>query len=122
MAHAPIIVIGASAGGMEALFNLAGMLPADLAAPLLVVVHLTPTAPSRLPRLLQRMGALPARFAQDQQPLQPGQIYLAPPDHHLVVSPGHLHVTQDAKENGFRPAVDPLFRSAAAAYGPATIG
>ncbi len=121
MARHPIIVVGASAGGLEALFTLTHLLPADLATPLLVVVHLAPTAPSRLPRILERMSPLPARFAQDQLPIQAGQIYLAPPDHHLVVRPGHLHVTQSPKENGFRPAVDPLFRSAAA-YGPATIG
>ena len=116
-----IIVVGASAGGVEALLTLAGVLPPDLPAAVLVVLH-TSAHPSALPRLLSRRGPLPADQATDGAPLQPGRIYVAPGDHHLLVARGHLHVVQGPQENGFCPAVDPLFRSAAEAYGPHVIG
>jgi two-component system chemotaxis response regulator CheB len=116
-----IIVVGASAGGVEALLTLAGVLPPDLPAAVLVVLH-TSARPSALPRLLGRRGPLPADQATDGAPLQPGRIYVAPGEHHLLVARGHLHVVQGPQENGFCPAVDPLFRSAAKAYGPHVIG
>ena len=116
-----IIVVGASAGGVEALLTLAEVVPPDLPAAVLVVLH-TSARPSTLPRLLSRRGPLPADQATDGAPLQPGRIYVAPGDHHLLVARGHLHVVQGPQENGFCPAVDPLFRSAAEAYGPHVIG
>ena len=116
-----IIVVGASAGGVEALLTLAGVLPPDLPAAVLVVLH-TSAHPSALPRLLSRRGPLPAHQATDGAPLQPGRIYVAPGHHHLLVARGHLHVVQGPQEHGFCPAIDPLFRSAAEAYGPHVIG
>lgn len=116
------IVIGTSAGGVEALLTLAGSLPADLPAAVFVVLHLSADGPTLMPELLTRAGPLPARQAEDGEAIQHGQIYVAPPDHHLLVAPGHVHVVRGPAENGFRPAVDALFRSAAYAYGPRTVG
>ena len=116
-----IIVVGASAGGVEALLTLASVLPPDLPAAVLVVLH-TSAHPSALPRLLSRRGPLPAHQATDGAPLQPGRIYMAPADHHLLVARGQMHVVQGPQEHGLCPAVDPLFRSAAEAYGPHVIG
>ena len=122
MSHPRVIVIGASAGGVEALRKIAADLPAQLPASVLVVVHFPPEGMSVLPQILQRAGPLPASHAQDGEPLLPGRIYVAPPDRHLMVRPGHVHVTAGAKENGVRPAADPLFRSAARHYGAAVVG
>ena len=116
-----IIVVGASAGGVEALLTLAEVLPPDLPAAVLVVLH-TSAHPSALPRLLSRRGPLPANQATDGAALQPGQIYVAPGGHHLLVAQGQVHLVQGPQENGFCPAVDPLFRSAAEAYGRHVIG
>jgi two-component system chemotaxis response regulator CheB len=117
-----VVVIGASAGGLEALMNLVSGLPRDLPAALFVVVHITPTATSTLPAILARHGPLPARHPTDDEPIQAGTIYVAPPDHHLLVRPGRVRLTRGPRENGHRPAVDPLFRSAALHYGPRVIG
>ncbi|EYB69456.1 CheB methylesterase [Deinococcus phoenicis] len=122
MAAQHIVVIGASAGGVESLLTLAASLPADFPAPILVVLHVAAGGPSLLPQLLRGRGPLPAAHAQDQEPLMPGHIYVAPPDHHLLVEPGRVAVTRGPKENRFRPSVDALFRSAAYVYGPAVIG
>jgi two-component system chemotaxis response regulator CheB len=75
-----------------------------------------------MPEILSRAGPLPAHHAEEHEPIRCGHVYLAPPDHHLLVARGHLHIVQGPKENGFRPAVDALFRSAALAYGPRTVG
>lgn len=117
-----IIVIGASAGGMEALQDLVRGLPPDLPAALFVVWHIPAHSVGVLPDVLTRAGPLPARHARDGEPIEPGRIYVAPPDRHLVVEPGRVRLTHGPKENHFRPAVDPLFRSAAIAYGPRVIG
>ncbi|HYN86668.1 MAG TPA: chemotaxis protein CheB [Pyrinomonadaceae bacterium] len=117
-----IIVIGASAGGVEALQVLARGLPEDLAAAVFVVLHISPQTPSILPSILARAGALPAAHAADGQPIEHGRIYVAPSDHHLLVEPGQVRVVRGPKENRYRPAVDPLFRSAALAYGPRVVG
>jgi two-component system chemotaxis response regulator CheB len=123
MAGKDIIVIGASAGGVEALRTLAAALPGDLPATVFVVQHSSPDAPSVLPLILDRAGALPARHPRDGDPFERGHIYIAPPDHHLLLAPeGVLRVTRGPKENRFRPAVDPLFRSAARAYGTRVVG
>jgi two-component system, chemotaxis family, protein-glutamate methylesterase/glutaminase len=121
MPEPAIIVVGASAGGVEALLALAAVLPPDLPAAVFVVLH-TSARPSALPRLLSGRGPLPAVPAADGAPIHPGRINVAPGDQHLVVARGHMHVVQGPTENGFRPAIDPLFRSAAQAYGAQVIG
>ena len=117
-----IVVIGASSGGIEALKTIAAALPRDFPAPICAVVHTSPASPGVLGSILSRAGALPAVMATSGARLEPGRIYVAPADHHLIVEPGVLQVTKGPKENRFRPAVDPLFRSAAQVYGPAAIG
>jgi two-component system chemotaxis response regulator CheB len=117
-----IIVVGTSAGGIEALRTLAAGLSPSVHAPILVVAHLSPHAPSVLDQVIARAGSLPATTAYDGVRLEPAHIYIAPPDCHLLVEPGVARVTKGAKENRFRPAIDPLFRSAAQVYGPAAIG
>lgn len=120
--HHDIIVIGASAGGVEALVALVGGLPRDLPAAVFVTLHIPPYAHSYLPEILQRAGRLPAAQAVDQQLFEDGHIYTAPPDHHLLVERGRMRVARGPRENRSRPAIDPLFRSAAFAYGPRVIG
>ena len=117
-----LVVIAASAGGVEALINLVRELPAALRAALLVVLHRPPTRDSRLPRILRQAGALAATHAQDGEPIRTGQIYVAPPNYHLTVEHEVLRLVQGPTENGFRPAADPLFRTAARAYGPRVVG
>jgi two-component system chemotaxis response regulator CheB len=117
-----IIVVGASAGGVEALRTLAGGLPADLPAAVFVVLHLPAQAPSMLPVILARSGPLETLHPADHEPIIPGRIYVAPPDCHLLVERDRARVVRGPKENRHRPAVDPLFRSAARAYGPRVIG
>src|SRR5688572_28102734 len=122
MAGRDVITIGASAGGVEALVALTSMLPADLPASLFVVLHINRDSPSVLAQILARAGRMPAEAAVDQEPITPGRIYVAPPDHHLLVADGFVRVTRGPTENGHRPAVDPLFRTAARVYGPRVVG
>jgi two-component system chemotaxis response regulator CheB len=117
-----VVVVGASAGGIEALRALASGLPVDFPAPVCVVIHTSPQAPGMLDSILSRSGRLPATNARDRERLEPGRIYVAPPDCHLLVEPGRVRVTKGPRENRFRPAIDPLFRSAAQVFGPAAIG
>jgi two-component system, chemotaxis family, protein-glutamate methylesterase/glutaminase len=117
-----VIVIGSSAGGVEALRRLCACLPADLPAAVLVVQHLSPSARSVLPQLLARAGRLPAATPSDGEVLERGRIYVAGPDHHLLLRPGHMLVRRGPFENRTRPAVNALFRSAAIAYGARVIG
>jgi two-component system chemotaxis response regulator CheB len=117
-----LVVIGASAGGIEALRALVFALPPDFPAPICIVVHTGPQAPGVLPEILARAGPLPASSAINGEPLRPGHIYVAPPDFHMVVEPLRLRLTKGPRENRFRPAIDPLFRSAAQVYGPGLIG
>ncbi len=117
-----LIVIGASAGGVEALQTLVAALPGDLPAAVCVVLHVPGQATSVLPQILARAGPLPAAHAQDGEPLQSGRIYVAPPNCHLLVQDGRLALSDTARENNHRPAIDPLFRSAARARGARTVG
>jgi two-component system chemotaxis response regulator CheB len=116
-----LVVVGASAGGVEALTTLAGGLPEDLDAAVCVVLHLFAGAESRLANIIARAGPLPASQAQGGERLESGRIYVAPPDRHLTVRGGHLLVVRGPHENGLRPSIDVLFRSAALAYGRRTV-
>ena len=116
-----VIVIGASAGGVEAISRVVSELPRDLQASVLVVLHVS-RGKSMLPEILSRAGRMPAVHATDGMALQYQRVYVAPPDHHLIVDQGHARVVHTATENGVRPAVDPLFRSAARTYGTRVIG
>ncbi|GAB1538637.1 chemotaxis protein CheB [Scytonema sp. NUACC21] len=117
-----IIVVGASAGGVEALTYLVKNLPDDLDAAIVIVLHVPSHSNSVLPRILARAGNLPAAHAKDGELISPGRIYIAPPDYHLLVKPGYLQLSRGPRENNHRPAIDPLFRTAARAYGGRVIG
>lgn len=116
------IGIGASAGGVETLLHLVAGLPPDLPAAVLVVVHQASTAPAVLPDLLDRRCPLAVDHGRDGQIAEPGRVYLAPPDHHLLLRDGGLVVSRGPRENGHRPGIDPLFRSLALDAGPSAVG
>ncbi len=122
MAGRNVIVIGASAGGVETLSSLVAALPPELPAAVLVVVHIPAHTTSMLPNILQRRGRMPAVHPNDGTVLREGVIYVAPPDRHMLLQRGHVRLTRGPRENGHRPAADPLFRSAAGAYGTRVIG
>lgn len=117
-----IIVVGASAGGVEALQALVGGLPAGFPGTLFVVLHLPPRQKSFLPQILSRAGNCPAVHPVDGDAIEPGMIYVAPPDYHLVVEQGHVHLSMGPAEQRHRPCVNVLFRSAALAYGERVVG
>lgn len=117
-----MVVAGASAGGVESLVQLMSAMPGDFPLPVLVVLHLAPSGVSVLPAILDRAGPLSACAAADGMPPEPGGVYVASADRHLVVDDGLLRLTQEPRENGHRPAIDPAMRSAAAAYGPRAVG
>lgn len=117
-----IIVIGASAGGVDALKTLFSTLPQNLSAAIFVVIHRPPRAPSLLAEILQRRASLRINDAVDGESIQQGRVYLAPPDRHIVIEQGHLHLSAGPKENRSRPAINPLFRSAALTYGSRLVG
>src|SRR5262245_25689560 len=102
-----IIVIGASAGGVETLSSLVVQFPKDLEAAVFVVQHTAPTATGYLAKILNRHSPLPATQAQDGEKFEPGHIYVAPPDYHLLIKPGYVHLLHGLRENRARPAVDP---------------
>jgi two-component system chemotaxis response regulator CheB len=117
-----IVVIGASAGGLEALKKIIKGLPADFHSPILIVWHMSPEVRGVLPDLLNRENTIFAAHANPNEEIKSNRIYIAPPDHHMMVDNGRILTTHGPKENRFRPAVDPLFRSAAYAYGNRVIG
>lgn len=116
------IVIGASAGGLEAFKKIVTGLPADFAPPVFIVWHMSPDVRGILPQVLNKVNTIYAAHAYDKEEIKNNRIYVAPPDHHLLIEDGRVRVTHGPKENRFRPAVDPLFRSAAYAYGNRVIG
>jgi two-component system, chemotaxis family, protein-glutamate methylesterase/glutaminase len=122
MSKPDIIVVGASAGGIEPLTDIVAWLPADLAATVLVVVHLPADDETRLPEILSRGAELRVTLAEDGEPLRPGAILLAPPGRHLEINDDAATLSCGPRENGFRPAIDVLFRSAAVAGGARVIG
>ncbi|HKN87681.1 MAG TPA: chemotaxis protein CheB, partial [Nitrospiraceae bacterium] len=117
-----LIVIGASAGGVEALTELFSSLPIDLPASIAVVIHRSPLYSLHLRQVLGRRSTLPVREPHPHEIMAPGTIYLAPRDHHMVVNGKQLTLNRGPKEHFTRPAVDPLFASAAASYGPRVTG
>jgi two-component system chemotaxis response regulator CheB len=117
-----LVVIGGSAGALAPLREIIGALPPSFPAPVLVCLHLAEGSNSRLPAILEATGLLPARHPRHGERLQPGVIFVAPPDRHLVVSDGVAHLSRGPKENRQRPAVDTLFNTAARAHGPNVIG
>jgi two-component system chemotaxis response regulator CheB len=114
------IVLGASAGGVDALIEIASALPERLPAAVLVVQHIG-HHPSILPGLLQSAGRLPARHARDGERIAHGNIYVAPPDLHMVIEDDTIRTVRGPKQNFARPAIDPLFRSAAVHRGSRVI-
>jgi two-component system chemotaxis response regulator CheB len=122
LATRDIIVVGASAGGVEALSQLVRGLPPGLPAVVFVVCHFPPAERSALPDILSRQGPLLAVHARDGEVPYPGHIYVAPPDRHLTLDNGTMRVARGPREHHFRPAIDPLFRSAARNLGPRVIG
>jgi two-component system, chemotaxis family, protein-glutamate methylesterase/glutaminase len=119
---ASVIVIGASTGGIHALKTIISGLPAELPAAVLVVLHRSESSPDHLTEILQAVSALPISPALHGERLEPGRVYLAPPDNHLLVRSAHVEVVRGPRENASRPAVNPLFRTAAAAHGSRVIG
>lgn len=117
-----IVVIGASAGGVETLQRVVRGLPSDLPATICIVLHLHPGSPSALAAILRRATALPCRTAVDGEKLRTGEILVAPPDRHLAIEGDRVTLTVGPRENGHRPSVDVLFRSAAAAQDSYVVG
>jgi two-component system chemotaxis response regulator CheB len=122
LADQHVVVIGASAGGVETLSQFCRLLPPDFNAAVLIVLHIPSHGKSNLPSILSRVGALPARHAENGQVFEAGNIYIAPPNHHLLAVDGRLSLSLGPKINGLRPAVDVLFQSAAKALGKRVIG
>lgn len=116
------IVIGASAGGVDALKKLAAGFPKDLPAAIFVILHLPPTGRSFLPQLLSEAGPLPAVEPANGDPIERGHIYLARPDYHLLVADDHVHLVRSPKEGHYRPSINVTFRSAALCCGSRVIG
>ncbi|HEX4804509.1 MAG TPA: chemotaxis protein CheB [Conexibacter sp.] len=117
-----LVAVGASAGGVEALRAVVAALPPGFPAAVLVVLHVAQEGTSVLADILARAGALPAGNARDGEPLLRGRVYVAPPACHVLVDGSVVRLWHGPRENGHRPAIDPLLRSAAAAFGPRAAG
>jgi two-component system, chemotaxis family, protein-glutamate methylesterase/glutaminase len=117
-----LVVIGASAGGVEALKQIVATLPRDLPAAICIVLHIAPTSSSALAGILERAGTLPCAPAVNDEELRHGHILVAPPDHHLIIHDGRVRLDVGPRENGHRPSVDALFRSAARERGGGVVG
>jgi two-component system, chemotaxis family, protein-glutamate methylesterase/glutaminase len=122
VADFPVLAIGASAGGLEAVRRITEALPRNCGAAVALVMHVG-RQPSQLPEILNWHGKLPAAFAEEGAMLEPGHIYVAPPDRHLLLqAPGRIHLDDGTLVHHTRPAVDPLFASAAATFGRRVVG
>jgi two-component system chemotaxis response regulator CheB len=117
-----VVVIGASAGGVEAMIQLIKRLPADLDAAFFVAMHFPARSVSMLPTILNRANRVKALHPQQGEPIRPGYLYISPPDYHLLIHRDSIELDRGPKENGHRPAIDAMFRSAARAYGPDVVG
>ena len=117
-----IVTIGGSAGAVEAITEMARLFASDIPAAIFVVIHISPSGTSVLPEILRRAGPLAAMHAGDGEPIYPGRIYHAPPNPDLRLDPNRIRLSTGPRENRNRPAIDPLFRSAARAYGPRVTG
>jgi two-component system, chemotaxis family, protein-glutamate methylesterase/glutaminase len=117
-----VIVIGASLSGVDALCELIGALPADFAAPIFIVQHVASDSPGLLPQILTKAGKLGATHPTSPEVIENGRVYVAPPDRHMLIEKGYVRLFHGPHENLARPAIDPLFRSAALAYGPGVVG
>jgi two-component system chemotaxis response regulator CheB len=117
-----IVVIGASSGGVEVLSRLVAGLPETFPAAVFIVLHVRPDAPSLLPAILNRAGCLPAAHAVDSEPIRTGRIYVAPPGMQMYLHNRRVSVERGPRENTHRPAIDPLFRTAAHYHGPRVVG
>jgi two-component system chemotaxis response regulator CheB len=122
MSRHDIVVIGASTGSIGAIRKLVAVLPSDFEASIFIALHLPAGHRSLLPEILTGAGKLPTEIPEDQEAIMPGHIYIAPSDSHLLVLKDHMSLTRGPKENGFRPAIDALFRSAAIAYQNRVVG
>lgn len=121
-ANGRIIVIGASTGGFEAFKKIIHDLPPDFETPIFIVWHMAPDIRGVLPQVLNRINTIYAAHGYNDESVKTNRIYVAPPDHHMLLQDGKIRITHGPKENRFRPAVDPLFRSAAYSYGNRVIG
>jgi len=117
-----IVVIGGSAGALTALKTIVELLPVPIDASIFVVLHTRAESRGVLSDILGRGTNVPVALARDGDPIVRGHIYVAPPDYHMLLTPSGVRVTHGPRENGFRPAIDPLFRTAAHAFGPRVVG
>ena len=122
MSNRDVLAIGTSAGGVEALTFLAKGFPRDFAASVLITIHLSSRFESSLDEILTQAGPLAAHFVADGEPLEQSRIYIAPPERHLIIDTNRLWLGNGPRENHARPAIDPMFRSAASCCGPRSIG
>lgn len=117
-----IIVIGASAGGIGAITKLVGQLAGGFPASIFVTLHIPEHSRSMLPKILSQKGALPALAPVDGEAIQRHRIYVAPPDRHMLIKRGYIRLVRGPRENGVRPSIDPMFRTAARSYGKRVVG
>jgi len=122
LADRDIVVIGASAGGVDPLIEVITALPPDSPAAFLVAVHMLPDARSALPRILESRSRIRVSHPDDGEPLEKGHVYVAPPDFQMGVEDSVVRLNRGPREHGYRPSIDALFRTAAHAYGSRVIG